>query len=207
MEGSFNDWKELPDGEVSFDLSFIGDDFPGRVPAIWYMRQARTIPVNLLPMDVSIKVASSPGDRLKAFMVRCVVFCGEQGVPYGIERDEFEDTAVHVLGEIDGEPVAAGRVRFLPDYAKLERIAVRAPWRGRGTGSEITRFLIRLAGERGYSSYRMSAQAHLEEFYGRLGFRAVGEVFLEADIEHVLMVREDRNPRSSDHGGTPSRSP
>jgi len=157
------------------------------------MRQAGTIPGNLLPMDVSIKVASSPEDQLKAFMVRCVVFCGEQGVRYDIEHDEFEATATHVLGEIDGEPVAAGRVRFLPDYAKLERIAVRAPWRNRGIGAEITRFLIRLARERGYSSYRMSAQAHLEEFYGRLGFRAVGEIFMEADIEHLLMVREDRS--------------
>lgn len=142
-------------------------------------------------MNAALKVASTPEDQLKAFMVRCVVFCGEQGVPYGIERDEFEDSAIHVLGEIDGEPVAAGRLRCLPDYAKLERIAVRAPYRGRGIGSEITRFLMKLARERGYSSYRMNAQAYLEEFYGRLGFRAVGEMFMEAGIEHVSMVRED----------------
>ena len=142
-------------------------------------------------MDVSLKVADSPEDLLKAFMVRWVVFCGEQGVRYDIERDEFEDAATHVLGEIDGEPVAAGRLRCLPDYAKLERIAVRAQYRGRGIGAEVTRLLIKLARERGYSSFHMNAQAHLEEFYGRLGFRAVGDTFLEADIEHVLMVRED----------------
>ena len=142
-------------------------------------------------MDVSIKVASSPDDQFKAFMVRRVVFCGEQGVRYDVERDEFEATATHVLGEIDGEPVAAGRLRCLGGYAKLERIAVRAPYRGRGIGSEVTRFLMKLARERGYSSYRMNAQAHLEKFYRRLGFRAVGEIFLDADIEHVLMVRED----------------
>ena len=142
-------------------------------------------------MEVSLKVAESPEDRLKAFMVRWVVFCGEQGVRYDIEHDEFEDTATHVLGEIDGEPVAAGRLRCLPDYAKLERIAVRAPWRGQGIGSDVTRLLLRLARERGYSSYRMNAQAHLKEYYGRFGFRAVGEIFLEAGIEHVPMVRED----------------
>ena len=124
-------------------------------------------------------------------MVRCVVFCGEQGVPYDIERDEFEKTAVHVLGEIGAEPVAAGRLRCLPDYAKLERIAVRAPWRGRGIGSEVTRLLLRLAREQGYSSFRMNAQAYLEEFYSRFGFRAVGEIFMEAGIEHISMIRED----------------
>ena len=124
-------------------------------------------------------------------MVRCVVFCEEQDVRYDEERDEFDDTAIHVLGEIDGEPAAAGRLRCLPDYAKLERIAVRASYRSRGIGSEVTRFLLRLAQERGYSSYRMNAQAHLEEFYGRFGFRAVGDIFLDARIEHVLMVRDD----------------
>ncbi len=153
--------------------------------------QAGPIPSNLSPVDVSLKVAESPEDRLKAFMVRGVVFCGEQGVRYDIEHDELEDAAVHVLGEIDGEPVAAGRLRCLPDYAKLERIAVRAPWRGHGIGSEITRLLLRLARERGYSSYRMNAQAYLQEYYGRFGFRAVGESFMEAGIEHVSMVRED----------------
>lgn len=153
--------------------------------------QAGPIPSNLPPVDVSLKVAESPEDRLKAFMVRGVVFCGEQGVRYDIEHDELEDAAVHVLGEIDGEPVAAGRLRCLPDYAKLERIAVRAPWRGHGIGSEITRLLLRLARERGYSNYRMNAQAYLQEYYGRFGFRAAGEIFMEAGIEHVSMVRED----------------
>jgi predicted GNAT family N-acyltransferase len=141
-------------------------------------------------MEVSFRIASAPDDQLKSFMVRCLVFCGEQGIPYAIERDEFEASAVHVLGEIGGEPVAAGRLRCLPEYAKLERIAVREAYRGRGIGSALTDFLVCLARERGYSSYRMNAQAHLEAFYSRLGFRAVGEKFIEADIEHLLMVRE-----------------
>jgi len=128
---------------------------------------------------------------MNAFMVRCIVFCGEQGVPYCIERDEFEQSAVHILGELQGEPVAAGRLRYLPEYAKLERIAVLRPYRGRGIGFELTGFLISLAQERGYSSYRMNAQVQLEPFYAGLGFRASGERFLEADIEHVLMVRND----------------
>ena len=37
----------------------------------------------------------------------------------------------------------------------------------------------------------MNAQVRHASFYARLGFRAVGERFMEADIEHVLMVRDD----------------
>ena len=142
-------------------------------------------------MTPEIQIATSPEDQMKAMMVRCIVFCGEQGVPYTVERDEFETSAVHVLGVLEGEPVAAGRVRYFPDYAKLERIAVLRPYRKRGIGSGITRFLVSLAQERGYSSYRMNAQVRHEAFYARLGFHSMGERFMEAEIKHVLMVRDD----------------
>ena len=142
-------------------------------------------------MTPEIQIATSPEDQMKAMMVRCIVFCGEQGVPYTVERDEFETSAVHVLGVLEGEPVAAGRVRYFPDYAKLESIAELRPYRNRGIGSEITRFLVSLAQERGYSSYRMNAQVRHEAFYARLGFHSMGERFMEAEIKHVLMVRDD----------------
>ena len=142
-------------------------------------------------MKACFRVAASDEDLTKAMVVRGIVFCGEQGIAYSIERDEFETSAIHVLGEIEDEPVAAGRVRLLDEYAKLERIAVRAPYRGQGIGHELTEFLITVARDRGYTSYRMNAQAHLESFYAKLGFRATGERFLEADIEHVLMIKED----------------
>jgi ElaA protein len=35
----------------------------------------------------------------------------------------------------------------------------------------------------------LDAQAHLEQWYGAMGFETVGGVFLEAGIEHVAMVR------------------
>ena len=108
-----------------------------------------------------------------------------------VERDEFETSAVHVLGVLEDEPVAAGRIRYFPVYAKLARIAVLRPYRKRGIGSEITRFLVSLAQERGYSSYRMNAQVRHEAFYARLGFHSMGERFMEAEIKHVLMVRDD----------------
>ena len=129
-------------------------------------------------------------------MVRSIVFCGEQDVPFELEWDEFEDTATHVVGEIEGEPVAAGRIRCLPDCAQLERISVREQYRSRGVGTGLTAFLLSLAQERGYTSYRLNAQDHLQAFYGQFGFRAVGEKFLEAGIVHVPMVRDDQENES-----------
>ena len=44
-----------------------------------------------------------------------------------MERDAFDADAVHIVGELDGEPVAAGRIRCFTDHAKPERIAVSEP--------------------------------------------------------------------------------
>jgi predicted GNAT family N-acyltransferase len=140
---------------------------------------------------LTLRVVTEDRDLWKVLVVRGIVFVEEQGVPYDGEVDEHEDGAVHVLGEVDGEPVASGRLRFVEGWAKLERIAVRRAWRGRGHGSAVVRFLIDEARRRGHAQLRMHAQAHLAQYYATFGFAVQGEIFQECGIDHYLMVRVD----------------
>lgn len=139
-------------------------------------------------MSAHFKICDSWDDVVKCIAVRSIVFCGEQNISYQLERDQYDASATHILCEIDGEPVAAARLRFFKDYAKLERIAVRAPWRGRGLGHELTQFMLDIAKQRGYVTFKLNAQAHLEAFYGVHGFGACGEHFVEAGIDHCPMM-------------------
>ena len=141
-------------------------------------------------MTISYQICESLDDVMKCIAVRCIVFCGEQNISYQLERDEHDASAMHVLGLEDGEPVAAARMRYLNGYAKLERIAVRAPWRGKSYGLGITQYMIDHARSQGFNVFKLNAQAHLESFYGKLGFRASGEHFIEADIDHCPMKLE-----------------
>ncbi len=126
----------------------------------------------------------------RVFFVRSLVFCGEQGISFALEYDGLDAEAIHILGQRGEEPVAAGRIRIPGTYAKLERIAVRAPWRGKGYGHQLTAFMIQAAEARGFSTQKIHAQRHLQAFYQAHGFQAQGEPFMEAGIEHVLMQRE-----------------
>jgi predicted GNAT family N-acyltransferase len=135
------------------------------------------------------KVVTRLDDLLKAYMVRGIVFMEEQKIGYALEVDEYEHESLHILGEIDGEPVAAARMRFRSGYAKLERIAVRRAWRGKGYGGQLTRFMIRTAEDRGYEKLRLHAQVYTKGLYEKLGFTVVGDTFMEAGIEHCLMER------------------
>jgi predicted GNAT family N-acyltransferase len=118
--------------------------------------------------------------------VREAVFVREQAVPPVLEWDEYDSVSRHVVAEAGGVPIGAGRL--LPD-GHIGRMAVLAPWRGRGVGSALLRALLQLAEEAGHPRVMLSAQVHAQGFYHRFGFASQGQPYLEAGIEHVAMAR------------------
>jgi predicted GNAT family N-acyltransferase len=135
------------------------------------------------------RVVSNPDDLLKVCAVRSIVFVEEQQCPWVLEFDGLDEGAIQILGEEDGEPAAAGRIRLLHGYAKLERIAIRAAYRGRGMGGALVDYMVDVAHQHGFTSLRIHAQAHLTSFYRAHGFEVDGELFQEAGIDHFPMVR------------------
>lgn len=137
------------------------------------------------------RVVTSLEDLLKAFAVRSAVFMEEEGIPYTIEHDVYDCSAIHVLGEEQGEPFAAGRIRPYQGYAKLERISVRKAYRGKNMGHTLTDFMISVANEKGFKKYLLHAQSHLTGFYRKHGFEISGDMFQQAGIDHYVMIRDD----------------
>jgi len=137
------------------------------------------------------RVAAGEADLLAAYCIRSIVFVGEQACPFAEEFDGLDAGAIHVVGWLDGEPVAAARIRRVGDWAKLERIALLSGVRGRGWGHTLVEYLLTVARDAGFRRFKMHAQSHLEPFYREHGFVAQGPPFQEAGIEHFLMTRED----------------
>jgi len=135
--------------------------------------------------------AQSAEDMLRVFMIRGIVFMEEQGISLAEELDEHDAEAVHILGEIEGEPVACGRIRLLDGEGRLQRLAVRRKWRGRGIGGRLLEFMLDRCRSMGVSEFSLHAQTRARDFYLRYGFEACGEEFMEAGIPHVLMRRSD----------------
>ncbi|MES2858666.1 MAG: GNAT family N-acetyltransferase [Pseudomonadota bacterium] len=124
--------------------------------------------------------------------VRDEVFVGEQGVPVELEHDALDPQCAHVLARLlDGTPV--GTARLTPGR-HIGRMAVRAPWRGRGVGDALLLALVDEAQRRGWPDVRLNAQVSAESFYARHGFKPEGARFMEAGIEHQAMVRTLTGP-------------
>ncbi len=142
--------------------------------------------MNLLD-TLQIRLARWEQDSAAIRSVRNTVFSDEQGISETLDFDGRDHECVHVLAQI-GEGEAIGTARMLPD-GHVGRIAVHKKWRGRGVGMRLVEFLTDVARERGFAEIHLHSQVQAAGFYARLGFEERGETFMEAGIEHMLMVR------------------
>ncbi len=124
--------------------------------------------------------------------LRSEVFVVEQDCVYQ-DLDGKDQKALHVIGSIEGKLVAYTRIFKSNDYfkeASIGRVVVSPTERKYGYGLEIVRAAI-LAVEAYYNEkrIRISAQKYLIRFYNNLGFKEVGEEYLEDGIPHLQMIK------------------
>jgi ElaA protein len=129
-----------------------------------------------------------------ALQLRCRVFVLEQGAyldPDGVDRASW-----HLLGRDAAAGTLVAYLRLVDagvKYAEpsLGRVITAPEARGTGLGRALM-----AEGVAGCARFwpgravRISAQAHLERFYGGFGFVRVGDDYLEDNIPHVEMLRE-----------------
>jgi predicted GNAT family N-acyltransferase len=139
--------------------------------------------------SIHYNVIQNLADLQKCFLVRSIVFCEEQNISYEEEIDGLDFSSIHFLATIDGEPIATARMRLTADYVKIERLAVRKAYRGKGIGREMFAFVLNHINELGYKKIKLHAQAYLVKFYEDFGFVKHGEKFWEANIEHYAMEK------------------
>lgn len=124
--------------------------------------------------------------------LRAEVFVVEQDCVYQ-DIDGKDNIALHVLGYKDKELVAYTRV-FPPntyfEYASIGRVVVRASERKHKYGYDVMKVSIE-AVEKAYktTTIKISAQTYLKSFYNHLGFKEVGEGYLEDGIPHIGMIK------------------
>lgn len=119
------------------------------------------------------------------------VFLLEQRCFYR-DADGLDLRCWHALGTAArGELCACARLLppgVVGDEPSIGRVVVASAWRSRGVGGALMSEAIAFARARYPGSpLRISAQAHLEGFYARLGFVRSGDVYDDAGIPHCEM--------------------
>ena len=123
-------------------------------------------------------------------LLRRVVFIDEQGVSEADERDDLDDIAIHLLAIENDQALGSARLIVQGTTGKIGRVCVLQAARGRGIGAALIHAAVaRLQKTPGVAKAKLGAQTHAIAFYQALGFTPVGEVYLDAGIDHQDMIR------------------
>lgn len=145
-----------------------------------------------LTLPRGIKLQIKPFSELSAAEIyeilkaRFTVFVAEQHIHY-VDEDNIDYLATHF--SLRRKNLVVAYARLFPDASKNSLFIGRMLTieRGKGYGRYLTSQIINEATARGAHSLRLHAQVQVVPFYEHLGFHTVGEIFMEAEIPHILM--------------------
>ena len=138
---------------------------------------------------MEVRPARDAGEVGQALALRERVFCGEQGVSAGAERDGRDGEALHIVAVEDGRVIGTCRLLFARDAAFLGRLAVEPEDRRRGLGAALLAESAARARAAGAGRISLHAQLDVRELYAAGGYVERGEPFVEEGIDHVTMEK------------------
>lgn len=142
---------------------------------------------NILAGDTmnNVKIYNNLPDEAKK--IRTNVFINEQG--FNDEFDEIDGRSLHFLLFKDNNAIATGRM-FTDDDGKsyhIGRVAVLKEYRKYHAGSELMTAMIEKSKELKAEKIVLSAQCRVKEFYKKLGFTEVGDIYYDEYCPHIQM--------------------
>lgn len=150
---------------------------------------------------LEVRVARTLNDLMHVFAVRTLVYMGEQACPFDEEYDGNDFAgATHLILRCDGEPVGVVRLRWFPDFVKLERLAIRPEFRGGPGLLMLAREAVGLAERKGYRLLMGHVQSRVIPFwrrYFKARIRSGRPTFSFSDYDYVEMEFDLHPPTSA----------
>lgn len=121
--------------------------------------------------------------------IRREVFMEEQGISYTDEFDDNEDSLIHFCYYEQNILIGYIRVSISNNVIHISRVAVRKDFRKRGVGTKLMTHAEDFGRNNGCEISSLNAQLQAKGYYARSGYVEYGNIFLEANIAHILMEK------------------
>lgn len=126
--------------------------------------------------------------------VRSEVFIIEKGVPKEIEVDNYDtlnEQCNHFLLKYNGIDVGAIRcLHISADAIQIQRLCFLKEYRKLGLGRTVIEYIENYYGNQGVTEVRLDAKYEVSGFYEKCGYKKISDIFIEANIEHIKMMKE-----------------
>ena len=120
--------------------------------------------------------------------IRTDTFIKEQG--FLDEFDETDKTCSHIVLYKDEKPVATCRYFQNNGVYHIGRVAVVKEMLNFHLVKKIMKFAEKEIKKDGGTEIEVSAQLRVKNFYKKLGYSEIGEVYLDEYCEHIKMVKK-----------------
>jgi putative N-acetyltransferase (TIGR04045 family) len=157
--------------------------------------------LDFTPCEFRVKWADSAWEHDRARALRRAVFCGEQGLFDGDDRDAIDDQAqlLVALSCIGGAPDdVVGTVRIHEEHARVwwgSRLAVAAAFRSYGRiGATLIRLAVSSANTRGCDAFFAHVQSQNVPLFERLHWKSLRAVQLLGRPHHLMRADLDHYP-------------
>ena len=149
--------------------------------------RSNTIALLLDMPPIETKIVSYEDFEDLIMELRLKVFVDEQEVDPKLEIDGIDPDCIHAIALDGAKIVACGRMQ---KDGHIGRVAVEKNRRRQGVGKSIMDTLHEEAKRRGIKELWLGSQVSATAFYENLGYTTRGEIFVEANIDHILMAKK-----------------
>ena len=107
-------------------------------------------------------------------------------------KDEYEDNSFHLIGVIDNQIVACGRLHFIDDSkAQIRYMAVDEKYQRKGLGSSILSLLESHAKKNNADKVILNARDHAIKFYAAAKYKILKKYHgSDTGIPHTTMTKD-----------------
>lgn len=120
--------------------------------------------------------------------IRTAVFVEEQS--FKDEFDELDKNCSHIVLYDNNNPIATCRYFLKNGIYHIGRVAILKEYRGKHLGNEIMNIAEQEIKNEGGKKIKVSAQIRVKEFYEKLGYKEVGDIYFDEYCEHITMTKE-----------------
>lgn len=137
-----------------------------------------------------IKIARTKEELEAYFLIRRRVFVGEQKLFEESDKDEFDSSAIPLIGEVNNNIVGTVRIYPLSDTTWMGgRLAVLKEFRVYSVGRRLVKEAIKIVKEQGCTEFLAYIQPQNLRFFKKLGWNPVGkEVHINGCIHQVMQA-------------------
>ena len=138
-----------------------------------------------------LKPVTTPLDEWHVVNIRQKVFGDGQNIAFS-DNEVFEEEkeSTTYLITLKKDMIGTIRYRLVNGEYKIERFAILKEYQNKGYGKQVFNFLVELIGRQfNPCTITLNSQEYIIDFYKKCGFEPVGEIFQEAGINHIKMIK------------------